>query len=492
MAGFSFLPSFKSAPEKSPPEEQVVVKDQSAAQVNPYIQEEGWWRRYNDPLLNKLVEQLLSQNLELTAAGERLLQAQERITAARAGFFPSLSADANASRRAIPLDGGVTSTGGSSLVSGQGGSGQIITNDYDLGVSAAWQIDLFGKIRNAQDAAEASYLSTRAERQALAQNLIIQLLRQRVVIANLSAQIRLTEETINSRAHTMETLQRRYELGSESVTALDIRLAKETLAAAKAELPQLIIDREDAVFTLDVLLGEMPGTTPDIKQTAFPLLPPPGRLDIPPPVALLDRRPDIQASRYRLEAAKENVGVAVADLFPSLSISGGYGFEASVPSSLFTSEQIAWNLLGNVMAPLFEGGRLRANIRQEEAKMRELAADYAQTILTAVQDVESALVREDKLHGRLAMLKETEGHAEEALTLANGRYEKGLIDLTQVLDIERRLFSVKQQVLGVQRALWQARLDLILALGGDWYSGETINAGLRRENDKEGHQDGRA
>jgi NodT family efflux transporter outer membrane factor (OMF) lipoprotein len=460
LFNFDFPASFQNDPDKP------------ADNINEYMYQ-TWWTRYNDPILNQLIARLLNQNLELKAAGARSLQAQERLFQTQGGLYPSISLDATAARSATPTGASTSQTTTTATTAGFATtSDTTYSTSYELGLSAAWQVDLFGQVRNSISAAEAGLKASEAEKNALAQNLIIQLIGQRVRLATLSALIGVTEETIENRRKILQTVERRYELGSEQISALDVRLAKENLERAKADLAPLEADYKEAFYTLEILVGEMPGTSNLQGIDSYTLLPPPERLKIPPPVALLDRRPDLQSAAYRIEAAKANIGVALADLYPGLSLSGSYGYQATELDNLISPEQIAWNLIGNLTAPLFEGGRLRATIRLREAEAEELAANYAQSILQAVGDVETALKREDELRNQLDALSETLRQAEQAYDLAYQRYTRGLVGFTELLEIERRIFQTRIQLLQVEQSVWQARLNLMLALGGDWLGEE--------------------
>lgn len=464
----SFLNSGEASTDQDPAQKQKDVGREKY--LNPYLQDYKWWMRYEDPLLNDLVDELMAQNLDLKAAGERLIQSRENIAIQYGAFLPAISADGSAQRSATPTgsslrSGAAASAGGATAAQGPD---TIYNTYYDVGLSASWQLDLFGQLRNQLQSAEALYKASVEERRALAQSLIVELVRQRVQISNLAAQIELTKNTIASRQRTLDTISRRYELGSTSSSALSVYLARENLAAAKADLPALSTAYENAIYALEILLGKMPGTMEDTDLARFSLMPPPERLSVPPPMALLDRRPDLRANEYRLVAAEEDIDVAVANLFPTLSISGGYGYQSSEFNTLISSEQIAWNLLGNVTAPLFEGRRLRANIRLQEAEARELAANYAKEILTAMQEVEGALLNEENQRLRHSLLSKQSSSSQSSYDIAQRRYERGVFDLTEVLDIERRLFISKLQVLQTKADIWNARLDLILALGGDW------------------------
>jgi len=435
--------------------------DQKTYRLESYQnQNNGWGTAYNDPTLNNLVEKLLTQNIDLKIAAERLLQAQEQINISQSGLYPTISASTSASRVASPnnFDG----------IGAFQPAGKTYNNNFDLGLDAAWQLDLFGEIRNQTKSSQATYLASVANRDAIVQSIIAQLINVRIAIANINEQITLIDQTIKSRESSLEIINKRYELGLETVSALDVRLARENLASAQSQRPVLESQLKEQIYALNILMGEMPNQTATNAISDFAILPPPARLQLPPPVALLDLRPDLRADEYRLAAAKYDVNVAMANLYPSISISGGYGFASNELSNLISAEKMAWNLLANLTQPIFEGGRLRANVRLQESRARELANQYSQNILLAVQEVENALQSEESLRNQLKSLEKTNNEAAAAYDLAKSRYERGLLTITNLFDIERRILTQKQQILTVQQAIWQSRIALHLALGGQW------------------------
>jgi len=419
-----------------------------------------WWEQYEDPALNLLISKMLDNNLDLKIAGERILQSQENIKISQSNLFPSLSLGSSVNRQATPAN-----TGGFNIPNQ---TDTFYNTNYDLGIDAQWQIDLFGEIRNGINARTANYLSVQANRDALIQTLITQMIELRTSLGNLNARQDIIRKTIASRAKTLETINRRYELGVSSVDALQVRLARENLESAKSQLPPLESAIKETKYAIDLLIGEMPDETNDYNDVALSLLPPPNKLSLPPPVKMLDSRPDLRVQNYRLLAANNDIDVALAALYPSLSLSGGYGFQSRELGNLIDVETIAWNLLANVTQPLFEGGRIRANIRLQESEARELAVEYTKSILTAVNEVENALQNEENLFKQFDALTKTNDEAKHAYKLSQTRYEKGLIPLTDLLDIERRTLAQDLQILEIQQAIWQARLNLYIATGGDW------------------------
>ncbi|MEM7618281.1 MAG: efflux transporter outer membrane subunit, partial [Pseudomonadota bacterium] len=403
------------------------------------------------------------------------IQAQEQIKIAQAGFYPTINADGSTSRQRTPNNNSASDF--------PGAPDRFYNTNYDLGLNASWQLDLFGEIRNQAKADKANYIASLANRDAIVQSLIAQLVNVRLSIANINEEISLIEQTVASRQKSLEVIENRYKLGIETVSALDVRLARENLGTAQAQLPPLQAQLTEQVYALNILLGETPDQNDSNSTSEFPVLPPPDRLILPPPVALLDLRPDLRVDEYRIAAAKYDINVALTNLYPSISISGGYGFSATEFGDLISAEKITWNLLTNVTQPLFQGGRLRANVRLNESRARELANQYSQNILVAMQEVENALQQEENLRKQLDALIMTNEEAQKAYDLAENRYKRGLIAITDLLDIERRVLSQKQQILNIQQAIWLARINLHLAVGGQWVD----HSGLIQNQDEVGN-----
>jgi len=406
-----------------------------------------WWENIGDEKLNELVKILLTDNLDLKAAGERLIQANERVYAQQGAYFPTLGANSGVARSATSSD--------------------VYTTNYELGLATSWQVDLFGKIKEIVNSAQANYLASRAENEALIHSLIAALLQKRIEISANAKRLELAENIAKSRKNTLESVERRYRSGVASTSALEVRLARENLASAQATATGLKADLTDSSYDLDVLLGRAPGTT-ILEAADFPAIPRIRDFTIPPPLALLDRRPDLQTSELRLIAANADISVAIAELYPNLTFGGNIGTAGSKLSDLFSSGQIGWSLLGNIALKIFEGGKLRANIRISEARARELMHIYEKDVLNAVKEVESALQREDNTYLEVTKLEENVDEAKKAAELAENRYRQGIIPLLDLLDIQRRAQIAEQSLITAQQSLWNTRIALYLALGGDW------------------------
>jgi multidrug efflux system outer membrane protein len=189
---------------------------------------------------------------------------------------------------------------------------------------------------------------------------------------------------------------------------------------------------------------------------------------------LLDERPDLRAHELRLIAANADIGVAIADLYPGFSISGGYGFQSGVLDDLLRSDQIAWSIVSSVTARLFEGGRLRSNIKLQKSEARELAATYAKTVLEALREVEISLVQERETRNEFRAVQDRAYAAWTASRFAKKRYETGLLSLKEYLDVERNALDADIVLALAEQAMWQSRIAIHLALGGDWHKHETL------------------
>lgn len=422
-----------------------------------------WWERIDDPVLNEYVAKLLNDNLQLAEASERIVQAQARKRIAGGANYPSLSADVSGSRSFTGNLGG--NFGGSNIF----GGGRTYSTTYDVALSSSWQIDLFGKIRRSVEAADASYIASVYDRKALAQSLIAQLLNLRVEIAVNKALLDLSQKSTQNRRDTLDIVERRYEMGAQNTKPQDVLRARHNLESAQADIHQYQRLISDASYRLDVLLGQLPGTT-DPYSSKFSLLAPPVDVAACLPADLLDRRPDLQASELRVKAANADIGVAIADLYPSLSLGGSLGFNSDETLNLFSADQLAGSLLASITNRIFEGGALRANIDLQKSEARALAAGYADDVLNAVREVETNLKGEFELGRQLQNAQESVVSLETARNIVQERYMRGIESLRDFLEAEQEFYLAHQNLLVTQQSKWNARIALYLALGGDWFA----------------------
>lgn len=414
-----------------------------------------WWHQIEDPGFRDSVGILLSANLDLHEAQERVVQARERLNIQRGGNFPIVTADADGSRN---------------FVTDQAGERNYL-NALSANLNISWTVDLFGRRKRGIQSSRATYLSATAEHEALSHVLIAELVNRHVAIAVNSRRLALAQENAANRELLHRIVQRRYNLGTSGTALSDVHLAEANLATVQADVPQFQRLLAEEVYRLDVLLGRAPGSS-EVEASQFPLLTLPSAPPVSIPAALLDRRPDLRASELRVQAATANIGVAIADLYPQLTLGGSVGVAGSSTTNLFSSEQLAGSLLGSISQRLFAGGALRANVRLQESIARELSASYAQDVLEAVREVEAALKAGAELDRQHAIQTRTVQALRAAETASETRYRSGLLTLQDLLDTQQRCYLAEQNWLLTQQLRWSTRISLYLALGGDWTDAE--------------------
>ena len=411
-----------------------------------------WWTSFEDPVLDELVDAVLAGNLDLAQAAASVREADARARAAHGARFPTIDVDASGSRNRNFF----------------GGIGTFYFTNFTTQASIAWQTDLFGRLRATERARLSDVLATEADRVGVAHSLVEQAVRRRIDVSVLDRRLALARDIVDSRSNTLQIVEGRYERGVRSVSAVDVHLARENLAAARTVLPALERGRQSALFATDVLLGQQPGDGFELETLNAPLPttpPPPTGV----PAQLLDRRPDLIASRMRLEAAAADLDASVAALYPDLTLSASGGWAAEDLEDLFDAETLVANVLAGISAPIFAGGRLEAEVDANRARLESLGYAHASQVLGAVREVNEALISERRLREELEARTEQRDEARLAEELARERYQRGLESLLTVLDTERRRANAEDQLLVLQADVWNARIDLHLALGGDWF-----------------------
>lgn len=410
-----------------------------------------WWERLGDPSLSDLVAEMLSNNKDLAVSVARVRQAQASLENIAGTRLPSLDLAPSASR---------------SFTTNRTGD-RTYANSFSVGTTLSWQTDLFGRLRRSERAQAANLAAAEADWQGLIHTQIATLVRTRVALATLERRLAATQTIAESRLATLNAVERRYRAGLESTNAVDLHAARENYTSALADIPSLENDIAATITSLHVLLGRIPGNSP-IERDTLANIPPPQDVPLGVPASLLDRRPDLRAAEFRLEAATENVGVAIADLYPNLTLTGSLSSTDPSIGNLFDVTSLAGSLMAQIAQPLFDGGARQATVRQREAQMAEQAAAYAGNILTAIKEVQDALVAERKSGARLVQLESTLREVRLAEASSFDRFRRGIGSYERLLETQRRLQNAEQTLLIEQQNKWNARIDLLLALGGDW------------------------
>ena len=438
--------------------------------INPHFQQgakatqasevstQQWWQQLQDPVIDRLVDQAIQHNLDLKSASANIQESQALLQSAAGSRLPQVNL-ATSGERAF--------TGNSTGSSFSAGNNRLYTTTLLAGASVSWQSDLFGKLRNQQRASQARWQASQADYEALLHSVIADVIRQRVLLAITLQRIAIAKTIASSHQQTLASVERRYRQGVGTTSAVDLGLARENVYAAQATITGLEQDIAIAQHALDILLGQTPQTLLASEQplAQLPLL---DSQVAGIPMQLLDRRPDLRAAQLRTLADKADVSVALAALYPDLTISADIGWRDSEASGLFSPASLFGRLIGRFTQPLFNGGQLRADISAAKARYEAEAIGYTQDVLTAIQEVEDALIRNTKLHKQLAQITHQVNQARQAQRLSNGRYQKGIETLLTLLEAQRRRQNAEDRLLQTTLDYWNARVDLYLAIGGSW------------------------
>ena len=418
----------------------------------------SWWDQFNDPVIDALVNSAIQNNLDIRIAAANVLESEALVRASTGNRWPQINAITSGER---------SFTGSSTGSSFNTGTDRIYTTTYQVGASVAWQADLFGKLRSAQKASIADWQASQTDYQALMHTIIANVIRQRVQLAIATQRLNVAARILESRENTLEIVNRRYSRGVSNSSAVDVRLARENVYSAEASIYALEQNVIIAKHALDVLTGEKPGSGSITKNelTVLPIL---NTAIAGVPAQLLDRRPDLRAAEFRLIASNERVGVAIADMYPDLTITAGGGWRDSELSDLFSSQSLFASLLGELTQTIFAGGSLRAETDAAKARLQIQANTYANEVLQAIREVEDALVQNAKLNQRLSKVNRQVDEARLAEKLSRNRYSRGVENLLTVLETERRRTTAEDTLLQVEENYWNARIDLYLSIGGDW------------------------
>ena len=411
--------------------------------------DQKWWDIFQDEQLRTLVHTALNQNYDLRIAASRVLEARAQLGITRADQFPTLGAGAGI--------GDARQAQSKFLPAFETSTGQV-------NVSAAWQLDFWGKYRRATEAARANLLASEWARREVVSTLVANVASAYFQLRALDLQLEISRRTLNSRQESLRLTRILADGGSTSL--LDVRQAEQLVFTASAEVPVLEQQIEQQENFLSILLGQNPGEIPRGQPLTEQRQPP----EVPPglPSSLLGRRPDIQQAEAQLVATNAEIGVARATYFPQISLSGAGGFQNSALTSLFTGPAGAWSFGASLAQPIFTGGRLRSDVRLAEARQQTAVLFYQQSIQGAFRSVSDALVAYHKTREFRAQQELLFRSAEDAARLSQMRYNGGVTGYLEVLTNETNAFSTELALVQAQVNELLAVVQLYQALGGGW------------------------
>ena len=446
LAGCKVGPNYHRPDVQTPSTYRALAPDAQAPAAS--YADLPWWEVFHDPKLQELIRTALKQNYDLQLATERINAARAQLTIARSGLYPQVSGNAN-------------------FVGGKDSNTQSRFNFLLLSADAAFQLDLFGRLRRASEASRAELLATEDARQTVILTLVSDLATDYYTLLQLDLQLEITNQTVGTQTDSVKLTNLRLDRGV--ATKLDVLQSQQVLDIANAQIPdleRLIAQEEDAI---SILIGDYPKSVPRGLPLIQQTLPP----DVPAglPSTLIARRPDIKEAEQVLVATNAEIGVAKAEFFPQISLTGAGGGafgRSSAFSSLMDTHLGIWAYGAQVSQPIFTGGALRGNLRLAKSENEQALILYRQTIQRAFGDVSDALIGYQKYHDVRVRQQETVADLQETVRLSNDRYKGGTTTYLEVLDAQRSLYSADLTLAEARGNEYRSLVQLYKALGGGW------------------------
>ena len=466
-------PSYRPPEGKVPPKWTGIPTDktglESVTSTAP-VELVEWWKTFDDPVLNSLVSQAVKSNLNLQEAEARILQARAARGVTQSGLFPSITTSGNA-RRTGTGPGAATSGTGNTQFSGTGNPtspsfGGRVRNLFQVGLDAAWEMDFFGGVRRSVEAANADLQAAIEDRRAVLVTLTAELSLNYMDLRGVQQEIQIAKQNLEAQQHSADVTKKRFQVGFAS--GLDVANAEAQVATTSSQIPLLESTEQQAIYNISVLLGLEPAALVDTLAPRRELPATPPVVPVGLPSDLLRRRPDIRRAEAQLHSATARIGVATADLFPKFTLTGSGGLQNLALGSLGNWDSRFWNIGPGVSLPLFDAGRIRSNIKLQNAVEQEAMTAYKQTVLTALQDVENALVAYQKEQQHRASLVQAVESNRKAVDLSNRLYTAGQSDFLNVLTAERNLYSTEDELARSNQAINTDLVAIYKALGGGW------------------------
>ncbi len=423
-----------------------------------------WWKTFNDPLLNQLITDALAANLDLKQALVRVKDARAQRWVTIAAGLPSITGQSNVTRR-FNNTTSTSQAGGTPSAGGSFGIGNQLINIFQLGFSAQWELDLFGGERRAIEAADATVDSEIENSRIVLITLLSEVASNYIALRANQQLIAITRENLYSQQETVRLTQIRQQAGFSSM--LEVAQAQSQAAATEAFLPVYETAAKQAIHAISVLLGRDPGALA-FRLTQSGTIPAVATIAIPElPSELLLRRPDIRHAERQIAAANANVGVATAELYPRVNLSAFLGLQNTRITD-FTPLGKSWSTASSLTLPIFNWGRINANIKSKKAQFELAFLTYQSTVLTAFKEVEDRLIAYSKEQQRYKSLAQAVAASQLAVQMADERYHKGLTMFLDVLQTQQTLYQTQRDLVDSEVKLSTDLVALYKALGGGW------------------------
>ena len=448
-SGCAVGPNYKKPAVPVPPEYRGLSPDQSGQSGAASFGDQKWWDAFQDEVLSDLIRTALKQNYDVRIAAARILEARAQFGITRADQLPSVAAGASAVNERISRAGSIPS---------------IETSANQVSMSLAWELDFWGKFRRATESARANLLSQEWAQRQVMSSLVSDVASAYFQLRELDLELEISRQTLASRKDSLRLTQILADGGATSM--LDVRQAEQLVFTAAASIPDLERRIEQQENFISILLARNPQGIARGRK----LVDQPHALEVPAglPSSLLERRPDIRQAEQQLIAANAQIGVAKADYFPQISLTASGGYQSSALTALFSGPAGLWTFGGSAVQPVFEGGRIRNQVRLARARTEEATLFYQRTVQQAFRDVSDALVGYRKIQEFRIQQEQLTHSAEEATKLSNMRYKGGATSYLEVLDSDTRYFAAQLTLAQADLNELRAYVELYSVLGGGW------------------------
>lgn len=413
----------------------------------------GWWEQFNDPVLSQLILEALENNLDLKVAAERVLQYYARVGIAESRLYPEVDLQSSAFKQQtsqalfVPLPGL-----------------QRINDAFAVLLSASYEVDIFGRIRSGIEAADAQFWEQEETRRGVVLTVVSSVAARYIELLEYDMQLKISQETLASRHKSTELAKLRFKEGLTSeIEVMQAEALEQEAAADMLQFELLIAEDENLI---SVLLGKAPTSIP--RGNALDGLSQPPAVPAGLPSDLVNQRPDILASEQRLYAATAQIGIVMADYFPTFSLTGNYGFESLALKTLFTNPMTTWQYGAALFDSIFTGWRTTNLVAEAEAVQLQAAFEYVSTVLNGLREVEDALVSHQKAIELEAVQAKRVKVLKVYLNLAQLQYNNGQTDYLTVLDAERTLFRAQLDHTAAEADIFLSLVLIYKSLGGGW------------------------
>ena len=455
LAGCAVGPDYKRPTVDTPGQYRTAGGGETSGVATNSLADLGWWEVFGDPQLAGYVAEALTNNWDVKIAAARVLQAEAAARVTRSQFFPS-----------IAVGGDLTTSRASEVGPTRAPAGTDTQVEYGsvFASMSTYEVDLWGRIRRANEAARARLLATEAAQQAVRQTLVAQVAATYLTLLELDYELEISRKTLEVRKNSLELTVAREAGGVSSLQ--DVVQARVLVSSAEGTIVEVLRLQEQKENELGILLGRNPGRI----ERGSPLASQPVRTEAPAglPSSLLERRPDVRSAEQELVAANANVGEARAAFFPQLTLTGMFGYQSVSLGSLFNGPAQVWQFGPTLTFPVFTGGRLRGQYQFAKAQFDEAVARYQQTVQGAFRDVSDSLIQHQRTREFTLRQEQTTQARREAAELANVRYEGGVTSYLEVLYSEQELFNAELRLAQAMGNQLLSVVQLYRALGGGW------------------------